>query len=70
MKKAFSSDQKFLCRAMGVGVPFLPVSCADEYKLFTHLLLKDMQKFDPEEMALKWIASVDGVKVFQNCLHS
>jgi hypothetical protein len=33
VKKAFSSDQKFLCRAMGVGVPFLPVSCADEYKL-------------------------------------
>jgi hypothetical protein len=23
-----------------------------------------MRRFDPEEMALKWIASVDGVKVF------
>jgi predicted transport protein len=64
VKKAFSSDQKFLCRAMGVGVSFLPVSCADEYKLFTRLLLKEMRRFDPEEMALKWIASVDGVKVF------
>jgi hypothetical protein len=64
VKKDFSSDQKFMCRAMGVDVPFLLVSCADEYTFFTRLLLQEMRRFDPEEMALKWIASVEGVKVF------
>jgi hypothetical protein len=58
-------------RIPGFPKPFLlPVSCADEYKIFTWLLLQEMWQFDPQEMTLKWIASVDGVKVFRNCLHS
>jgi hypothetical protein len=48
VKKAFSSDHKFRCRVMGVGVPFPSVSCAFEYNFFTRLLLKEMRRFDPE----------------------
>jgi hypothetical protein len=63
-KKAFTSDQKFLCRAMGIAIPFLPVHGPSEFKLFTNLMLNKMSKFDADPMALMWISYVNGKNIF------
>jgi hypothetical protein len=47
----FSSDVKFLCRAWGVPIPFLPMSKKEEFKLFSKLMLTKMEKFDAVQMA-------------------
>ena len=59
----FSWDIQFLCKALGVPIPFLLVSGKKEYRLFTHLL-HQMGGFDDEKLAIKWCEFVDGESVF------
>ncbi len=61
----YTDDMKYLCKAMGTDVPFLPVHGKKEYKLFARLVLySDNNTFDEQAMALKWMEFVDGVEVF------
>ncbi len=61
----YTDDMKYLCKAMGTDVPFLPVHGEKEYKLFARLVLySDNNTFDEQAMALKWMEFVDGVEVF------
>jgi hypothetical protein len=62
--RGFTPDLKFLCRGMGVRVPFLPVDGAAEYKLFTQILVKETPRFDADVMALKWIERVSAETIF------
>jgi len=64
VKNGFTGDIWFLCRQLGVLLPFLPVDGKDEYQLFTHLLLYDLESFDAKKMALLWMQHIDGVKIF------
>jgi hypothetical protein len=61
--KKFTSEMKYLCRAMGVQVPFLPNHGADEAKLFTRLVL-EMPAFDESLMAIEWCKYVNGITIF------
>jgi hypothetical protein len=63
VKAKFSCDIKFLCEAQGVHVPFLPVSIAQEYILFT-MLIRQMHGFDADSMAILWMEHVNGVTIF------
>jgi hypothetical protein len=64
IKGSYTGNKSFLCTAMDVPIPFLPVDGEDEYKLFTRLMLDEMTRFDADKMALKWIDYVDGKTVF------
>ena len=69
VKKSYTGDLLFQCRALGIDIPFLPVDGEDEYKLFAYLLLSVLKRFDDEEMAMKWIGYVDGVRIFPKYPH-
>jgi hypothetical protein len=60
----YSQDMKFLCRSMGVEIPFLPVCRPKEIKLFSNIMLDVVNKFDSEKMALLWVDHVDGREIF------
>jgi hypothetical protein len=60
----FSRDVKFLCKAWGVPIPFLPVTKKEEFRLFSKLMLRDMGRFDADQMAKLWIDYVDGTTIF------
>ena len=64
VKNSFSADLKHMCKSMGVSIPFLPVNGETECKLFTRLILEEMEKFDADEMSLAFIPYVNGVDVF------
>ena len=66
---SYTGDLKFQCHALGIPIPFLPVDGEDEYKLFSRLLLFVLKRFDDNEMALKWMEFVDGVKIFPKHPH-
>jgi hypothetical protein len=55
---------KFLCRSIGVEIPFLPVCRPREIKLFSEIMLHDVNKFDSLKMALRWVDHVDGKEIF------
>jgi hypothetical protein len=60
----FSWDVQFMCQALGIPIPFLPVSGKDEYRLIT-LLVHHLSGFDDEKMAIvEWCKHVDGVSIF------
>lgn len=63
-KIKLSPDVKFLCEAWGVSLPFLPVMRRQEYRLFSVLMLKDMDTFDPEKMSFLWMDYVDGREIY------
>jgi hypothetical protein len=58
-----SQGVQFMCRALGIPIPFLPVSGKNEYHLFT-LLVHQLSGFDEEKMAIEWCKYVDGVSIF------
>jgi hypothetical protein len=60
----FSRDVKFLCKAWGLPIPFLPVIKKEEFRLFSELMLRDMGRFDADQMAKLWIDYVDGKTMF------
>jgi len=64
IKNGYSGNMKFICKAMNIPIPFLPVDGEDEYKLFSHIMLHEIPNFNEEDMALKWMEYVDGVTVF------
>jgi hypothetical protein len=60
-----TSDQSYMCRRMGVPLPFLPFSTQEENQLFANCALADdfpMQNAD--EAAIAWCKYVDGVTIF------
>ncbi|KAG7354037.1 hypothetical protein IV203_003393 [Nitzschia inconspicua] len=59
-----SRDVKFSCNSWGVPLPFLPVMRRVEYRLFSQLMLNDLQKFDENRMSHLWIAHVNGQGIF------
>ncbi|KAG7371941.1 hypothetical protein IV203_018083 [Nitzschia inconspicua] len=59
-----SSDVKFICKSWGVPLPFLPVIQRGECRLFSMLMLNDLQKFDDNRMAHLWIEHVNGCDIF------
>lgn len=63
-KMNLTSDQSFLCRQMGVGLPFLPINGEEEYRLFSRLLLNHEGNFDADGVAVKWMGHVDGQTIF------
>jgi hypothetical protein len=69
IKDSYSGDLRFLCRQLGIPIPFLPVHGKMEYKLFTTLLLHKMEHFDEKAMALLWMKHVDGDIVFPKLPH-
>ncbi|KAG7356949.1 hypothetical protein IV203_001637 [Nitzschia inconspicua] len=54
----------FSCNSWGVPLPFLPVMRRVEYRLFSQLMLNDLQKFDENRMSHLWIAHVNGQGIF------
>ena len=61
--KKYSSDIKFLCKAMGVRMPFLPLTSPAEFKLFTKLMM-EKKKYDSAEFALEFTRRADGQNIF------
>jgi hypothetical protein len=59
-----SSELKFIAKAMGVLLPFLPVHGKDEMQLFVHLILTATGEFNADEMALQWCTHVNGTTIF------
>jgi hypothetical protein len=59
----FTGEMKYLYRAMGVKVPFLPIHGIMEAKLFTRLIL-ELPGFDESLMAIKWCKHVNGATIF------
>jgi hypothetical protein len=62
-KAKFTGEMKYLCRAMGVEVPFLPIHGVAEAKLFTRLVL-ELPGFDESLMAIEWCKHVNGTTIF------
>jgi hypothetical protein len=55
---------KYIARAMGVKLPFLPLHGSDEAKLFSRLVLEMPTGFNDIIMALEWIKHVNGTSIF------
>ena len=56
-------DQRFLCKAMGTELPFLPVHGEEEQKLFSRLVIEPPTLND-EQLAMEWCRYVEGIYVF------
>jgi hypothetical protein len=56
-------DVQFMCRALGIPIPFLPVSGNNEKRLIT-LLVHQLSGFNDAKMAIEWCEHVDGVSIF------
>jgi hypothetical protein len=59
----FTGEMEYLCGAMGVEVPFLPIHGVMEAKLFTRLVL-ELPSFDESLMAIEWCKHVNGTTIF------
>jgi hypothetical protein len=59
-----TSDQKYLCKAMGAKLPILPVHGPAESKGFANLVARLPSPLNFEKMALEWCKLVDGVTMF------
>ena len=64
IKNGYTGNMRFICSAMNIPIPFLPVDGTDEYKLFLYLMLNKLSHFDASVMALKWMEHVDGKTIF------
>jgi hypothetical protein len=62
---SLTSDQQYLCRAMGAPLPFLPFSGKIEKKAFAAFVLqkKDITSIDDEAAAIQWCDFVDGKEI-------
>ena len=60
----FTSDQKYLCKAMGTTFPLLPMHGKAELKLFQELYISMPSPVDFAAMALEWIKHINGVDIF------
>ena len=58
--KYLSRDVRFLCRAWGTELPFLPLSKRAEFERFNKLMRDEFQRFDEKSMSLRWMDFVDG----------
>lgn len=59
----FTNEMKYLCKTMGVKVPFLPIHGGIEASLFTRLVL-EMPDFDESKISIEWCKFVNGHSVF------
>ena len=59
-----TSDQKYMCKAMGTKLPILPVHGPAENKLFATLAAELASPLNFDDMAISWCAHVDGTTVF------
>ena len=59
-----TSDQKYLCEAMGTQLPFLPFTTVEENKQFAQCVLSNDFPTDEDEAAIAWCKFVDGVNIF------
>ncbi|KAG7357286.1 hypothetical protein IV203_001974 [Nitzschia inconspicua] len=59
-----SNDVKFICKSWGVPLPILPVTQRDECRLFSMLMLNDLEKFNDNRMAHLWIEHLNGHDIF------
>jgi hypothetical protein len=50
-------DMQYLCKVMGVKLPFLPVHGVEEFKLYAKLVTRGIN--GEERMALEWVKHVD-----------
>lgn len=62
-KFKLTREQKFLCKATGTDLPFLPFTTEEEKSLFSQYIATHEKKSD-EEIALWWIQKVNGVDIF------
>jgi hypothetical protein len=53
---SLTDDQKFMCMAMGVTLPFTPVDGPAEYNWFSKIMMRhEFPRFDSEKMAMIWM---------------
>jgi hypothetical protein len=64
VRKKFSPELKFICEAMGVEVPFLPVHGEDERKLFVRLVREMEGPFNADLMSKEWCKFVNATSIF------
>jgi hypothetical protein len=62
---SLTTDQRYLCRAMGTPLPFLPFSGAIEKKAFAAFVLQkqDVTSIDDEAAAIQWCEFIDGKEI-------
>ena len=59
-----TSEQRYLCKAMGTKLPFLPFATEEENKLFAECALtNDFPLGDEEKAAVEWCKFVTGVTI-------
>jgi hypothetical protein len=69
MKANLSSDQRYLCEAMGTPLPLLPIHGKQEHTLFSKLALEQLKgkknvAIDFDALAIEWCAYVNGASIF------
>ena len=67
IKKAqvkLTGDQKYMCKATGVDLPFLPFATIEERKQFAKCVLDPSFPKSEEEASIRWCKFVDGVNIF------
>ena len=57
-----TKDQKYIAKAMGTALPFLPVHTFEEKKLFTTLCLE--HGLNIQKITKEWMNHVDGIKIY------
>jgi len=62
---SLTADQKYLCRAMGTPLPFLPFSGEIEKKAFSAFVMQkqDLTSIDDDNAAMQWCELVDGKEI-------
>ncbi|KAL7525102.1 hypothetical protein ACHAXR_003597, partial [Thalassiosira sp. AJA248-18] len=58
-----TSDQQYMCNAMGTKLPFLPFCGEDEYMQYAQLVINTPGPLDNEAAAVDWCKYVDGDKI-------
>ena len=63
-KYKLTREQKFLCKATGTDLPFLPITTQEEKSLFSQYIATHQDNKSDEDIALWWIQKVNGVDIF------
>jgi hypothetical protein len=62
-KVKLTSDQTFICKMMGIELPFLPFATVEEYCAYNAFVVDGIPS-DEDDAAAAWCKYVDGVNIF------
>jgi hypothetical protein len=62
-KVKLTSDQKYICRMMGIELPFLPFATVEEYSAYNAFVIDGIPS-DEDDAAVAWCKYIDGVNIF------